>query len=152
MLAALIAAVHLAAAASVPTIPTPFGHRPAECIVEVPSGAHVEEDPHSSDLIISHPELGAYRHTADPICSDPLYAPAPHARHAPPPRRGLQASGNQSCNEMPCSCDKLPCNNWIDTAGWMLDPFDRVLPPRRPYWTYTSNSSWPARSWSTPVG
>ena len=67
------------------------------------------------------PKLGTYRHTADPICSDPLYAPAPRRHFS---RRGLQAAGNQSCNEMPCTCDTLPCNNWIDTAGWMLSPYD----------------------------
>ena len=32
--------------------PTPFGVRPVECVIEVPNGAHVEEDPHSSDIIV----------------------------------------------------------------------------------------------------
>jgi len=109
-----------------------------ECIVEVPNGAHVEEDPdpHSADLIISHAQLGTWRHTAHPICSDPMHAPAPQ-QHQPPPRRPrqqprqprqsslpLQPNGSNDCNDMPCTCDSLPCNNWIDTAGWMLDPFD----------------------------
>jgi hypothetical protein len=46
----------LVRASDVVTKPTPFGHRPVECVVEVPNGAHVEEDPHSADLIISHPD------------------------------------------------------------------------------------------------
>ena len=29
---------------SVLTKPTPFGPRPVECVVEVPNGAHVDED------------------------------------------------------------------------------------------------------------
>ena len=75
----------------------------------------------SADLIISHPSqaFATYRHTADPICSDPLHAPITK------PRRALQSKGNASCDNMPCTCDSLPCNNWIDTAGWMLDPFDQ---------------------------
>ena len=105
----------------------------------MPNGAHVEEDPdpHSADLIISHAQLGTWRHTAHPICSDPMHAPAPQ-QHQPPPRRPrqqprqprqsslpLQPNGSNDCNDMPCTCDSLPCNNWIDTAGWMLDPFDK---------------------------
>ena len=119
-----LATASLSAASVVQTMPTPFGHRPSECIVEVPNGAHVEEDPYSSDLIITHPELGMYRHTADPICSDPLYAPAPRVASKVPAASNV--SGNNSdCNAMPCTCDSLPCNNWIDTAGWMLSPYDQ---------------------------
>jgi hypothetical protein len=55
----------LATASDVVTKPTPFGHRPVECVVEVPNGAHVEEDPHSADLIISHPD-GVFKTYACP--------------------------------------------------------------------------------------
>lgn len=105
---------------------TPFGVRPVECILEVPSGALVEPhpDPLSSELIITHPLLGTWRHTADPLCSMPEYAPTLRNRGALPssePAHRLRES-NQDCQDMPCTCDSLPCNNWIDNAGWQMDP------------------------------
>ena len=58
-------------------VPTPFGLRPKECVLQVPSGSHVEEDLHTNDLIISHPLYGAWRHTPAPVCSEQVYAPKP---------------------------------------------------------------------------
>ena len=31
----------------------------------------------------------------------------------------LNQFNNQSCNAPPCTCNTLPCNNWIDNAGAM---------------------------------
>ena len=80
--------------------------------MQVPSGSHVEEDPQSGDVIITHPLLGQWRHTADPICSKPEYASS---------LRLQRTMDDPSCQHMPCSCDSLPCNNWIDNAGWMVN-------------------------------
>jgi len=109
---------------------TPFGLRPIECILEVPTGSHVEADgdPLSRDVIITHPSLGTWRHTAHPLCSMPEHAPTPRNRGALPssePAHRLRES-NQTCQDMPCSCDSLPCNNWIDNAGWMMEPSDKA--------------------------
>ena len=46
-------------------VPTPFGLRPKQCVVEVPDGAHVDED--ETGLVLSHPQLGTWRHEADPL-------------------------------------------------------------------------------------
>jgi hypothetical protein len=125
--AALISAATGAPAAAsgdgVVLIPTPFGPRPVECVVEVPNGAHVDED--EDGLLISHPLLGTWRHTPDPVCSQ--YAPVARRPPAHTNRQQLaaNASADPSCNDMPCTCDSLPCNNWIDTAGWMLSPYDQ---------------------------
>ena len=120
-----------ACASSVATKPTPFGERPVQCVLEVPSGAHVSADPDplSRDVHISHPTLGAWKHTVDPLCSAPEHAPAPSRRTLPPPSAAAAAAAqrpraNSDCNDMPCTCATLPCNNWIDNAGYMLDPPD----------------------------
>eukprot|EP00040_Diaphanoeca_grandis_P024935 m.137767 g.137767 ORF g.137767 m.137767 type:complete len:295 (+) comp29945_c0_seq1:111-995(+) len=113
-------AVIVVAAQAVTIVPTPFGQRPAACVLEVPSGSHVQEDLMSNDVIISHPTLGTWRHTADPMCSEAVHAPKP-SRHSSTPT----VTQNNNCSEPPCTCDALPCNNWIDNAGWMMDPFDK---------------------------
>jgi len=118
----VVASSIISVVGSLTIVPTPFGQRPAECILEVPSGALVEEDKFSTDVIISHPTLGTWRHTPDPICS--------HPAHAPKPSRSVVKRSNSNdpnnCEQMPCTCDSLPCNNWIDNAGYMLDPYDKA--------------------------
>jgi len=74
---------------------TPFGPVEDGCTVEVPHGTHVDEDDHGN-LVLSHPALGTWRHAAPSHCRAP-------------PRR--PAASN-------VTCDSLPCNNWIDNAGW----------------------------------
>jgi hypothetical protein len=78
-----------------PVARTPFGTVPEGCTVEVPHGTHVEED--AQGLRLSHPTLGTWHHAAPSHCSEPL-------------RRRRHASS--------ITCDSLPCNNWIDNAGW----------------------------------
>ena len=78
-----------------PVARTPFGAVPEGCTVEVPHGTHVEED--AQGLRLSHPTLGTWHHAAPSHCSEPL-------------RRRRHASS--------ITCDSLPCNNWIDNAGW----------------------------------
>ena len=99
-------------------VPTPFGLRPKECVLQVPSGSHVEEDLHTNDLIISHPLYGAWRHTPAPVCSEQVYAPKPQ-------RMYLHHRKKNDCQKAPCTCEKLPCNNWIDNAGWMMEPYNK---------------------------
>ena len=99
-------------------VPTPFGLRPKQCVVEVPDGAHVDED--ETGLVLSHPQLGTWRHEADPLCSHPDYAPRPRApRPAAAARTPPMNRTVAHCDAPPCTCDSLPCNNWIDTAGYM---------------------------------
>ena len=98
-------------------VSTPFGLRPKECVLEVPSGSHVEEDLLTDDLVITHPIHGTWRHKAAESCSSHAYSPKPHHLLASPSRSG-------SCQDPPCTCNSLPCNNWIDNAGWMLDPYN----------------------------
>jgi hypothetical protein len=89
-----------------------------QCVLEVPTGSHVEEM--ATTVRVTHPTLGQWEHTPDPICLTPPYAPTPR-----PVRAVVADPGNQSCDEPPCTCDSLPCNNWIDTAGYMTG--DRVI-------------------------
>ena len=98
-------------------VPTPFGVRPSECVLQVPSGSRVDEDIRTNDLIISHPTLGTWRHTPNSICSEQAYAPKP--------RRPQHLRQKNDCQNKPCTCDRLPCNNWIDNAGWMMDPYNK---------------------------
>jgi len=88
----LVAMQHVAFALLV----TPFGGEVAEhCVYEVPSGTLVDED--ATGLVLSHPEHGSWRHTPSAPCTSPLT----HRRKADP-----------------ITCSDLPCNNWIDNAGW----------------------------------
>ena len=158
---ALAAALSLGLAAATPTppaaadlelVPTPYGLRPKICVLEVPDGAFVDED--ELGVLISHPSAAfeTYRHVVDPICSLPEHAPRPSMHmyaeldldnlpgggaaaaaaaapaQAPPPMNRSVAH----CDVPPCTCDALPCNNWIDNAGYMTGetcPFRNDLLP-----------------------
>ena len=134
MMLCLVALVALGAAApaaatptpSVELVPTPYGMRPKQCVVEVPDGAHVDED--ADGLVVTHPLLGTYRHTADPLCSLPEYAPRPSLHlyrelplsDAPPMNLPLSDAPpmNRSvahCDIPPCTCDALPCTSTDST-------------------------------------
>jgi hypothetical protein len=77
------------------SINTPFGVRDVGCTLEVPHGTFVDEDEHG--LLLSHPLHGTWRHKAPMGCGQ---------NNKVPP-----ASSN-------ITCASLPCNNWIDNAGW----------------------------------
>lgn len=84
---------------------TPFGMRPRECVLEVPSGAVVEET-EGETVRVTVGET-SWEHTPSPRC------------------RNLSTSfsstglSDPSCQKPPCTCSALPCNNWIDNAGSM---------------------------------
>lgn len=84
---------------------TPFGVRPRECVLEVPSGSVVEETEGEAVRVT----LGgkSWQHTPSPRCQNlsSSYSPA--------------SSPDPSCQNPPCTCSALPCNNWIDNAGSM---------------------------------
>ena len=90
---------------------TPFGFRPKECVLEVPSGSHVEEDSLTNELVITHPTHGTWRHPAAESCSSLKYAPKSRISFASSKRK--------------ITCDSLPCNDWIDNAGWMIEPYNK---------------------------
>lgn len=90
-------------------VQTPFGMRNAECVVEVPSGTIVEEG--DGGLHLTHTALGTWFHKTPSTCMS-------EQSGGNQPERS--SGGNQSCNSPPCTCDSLPCNNWIDNAGFML--------------------------------
>lgn len=73
---------------------TPFGTVEDGCTLEVPHGTYVDEDEHG--LVLSHRVLGTWRYTPPSHCKPPQPRPA--------------ASN--------ITCSSLPCNNWIDNAGW----------------------------------
>lgn len=75
---------------------TPFGEVDADCIIEVPHGTHVDED--VDGLVLSHPNRGKWHEQTPQKCQQP-------ARDA-----------------KKVTCDSLPCNNWIDNAGWQMAP------------------------------
>ncbi len=103
-----------AAAAAAPTppvqddlelVPTPYGMRPKRCVVEVPDGSHVDED--ELGIVVTHPDLGTFRHTADPLCSLPEHAPRPSMHMyqelpAPPPPMNRSVA---HCDIPPCTCE-----------------------------------------------
>ena len=73
---------------------TPFGIIDDGCSVEVPHGTTVSET--SRSLLLSHPELGAWEIQPPEHCAI----------------RGGAARSNVTCSN-------LPCNSWIDNAGFM---------------------------------
>ena len=77
--------------AALTVVRTPFGDAADGCTVKVPHGTHVEEG--TDGLLLSHPTLGKWEHVSPAHCR-------------------LQSSA-------PVTCSSLPCNNWIDNAGWM---------------------------------
>jgi hypothetical protein len=83
----------LASLAAVPVVRTPFGEVADGCTVSVPHGTHVEEG--TDGLLLSHPTLGEWEHKRPAHCTSL-------------PSRAA-----------PVTCSSLPCNNWIDNAGWM---------------------------------
>lgn len=78
---------------------TPFGSVADGCTVQVPHGTHVDEDEHG--LVLWHPEHGSWKHKAPSHCQAPR----------PSPQRNSNGGSNVTCSS-------LPCNNWIDNAGW----------------------------------
>jgi hypothetical protein len=85
-------------------VPTPYGMRPKRCVLEVPDGSHVDED--ELGVVVTHPELGTIRHTADPLCSLAEHAPRPSLHMyqelpAPPPMNRSVAH----CDIPPCTCE-----------------------------------------------
>ena len=76
------------------TMRTPFGVVDDGCTLEVPHGTYVDEDEHG--LVLSHRALGSWRHSPPSHCKPP---------------QPLPATSN-------ITCSSLPCNNWIDNAGW----------------------------------
>ena len=115
-------------------VATPFGLRPASCVLEVRSGSTVDED--DSALLVHHPAHSTTRHESPAECSESWGLPHTRPVHAhralpkPPlplsvannrtkPPLPLSVANNQTCDSPPCTCDTLPCNNWIDNAGSM---------------------------------
>ena len=76
---------------------TPFGEVvDPSCVVRVPTHTLIlRED--SQGLLLSHPDRGTWLHKTPANCTGPARPSTPHAS---------------------ITCDKLPCNNWIDNAGW----------------------------------
>jgi len=109
---ALGALLVMSVSASVGMRRTPFGFRHTECVVEVPNGATVDEDPEGYGLRITHTNGSFWQHETPRVCME-----AAAAERAA--RQAKAAAGDPSCNATPCSCDTLPCNNWIDNAGSM---------------------------------
>jgi len=84
------------ARASTAHVATPFGLVAEGCTLEVPHNTLVEEL--EDGLALSHPQLGSWRYRTPVHCGAETGAPA-------------RAS-------TPITCTSLPCNNWIDNAGW----------------------------------
>lgn len=101
---------------------TPFGPRPDECVLPVPHGSMVEDHPDGSAAVLVTPVNGtaAYRHDTPAICR--LHALASLAATPLLASQGALELGKEDddhCNRPNCTCDSLPCNNWIDNAGAM---------------------------------
>jgi len=77
---------------------TPFGRRPAECVVTVPNDATVSEGPANTNTVkISHPSLGEYLHEVPPVCGADISSIKERARSRVNARDG---------------------DGWLDNAGW----------------------------------
>ena len=97
-------------------IPTPFGMRHKECIIEAPSGATVDEN--ATHLIVTDTAGVVTTHLPHSKCTSTASTatlPSPHF----PTTATTPTNTDPSCNSPPCTCNALPCNNWIDNAGSM---------------------------------
>ena len=82
-------------------IATPFGLQHEECIVEVSNGAMVA---HNDTHLLVTTHSGTWSKRPSLVCGNkPLST----------------TFSDPSCNSPPCTCNSLPCNNWIDNAGSM---------------------------------
>ena len=91
-------------------VATPFGLRHKDCILEVPNGATVDQD----DVGVRITDVNGVT-TSHPPCTNPT---PPTIENSVRTRRAVHHT-DPSCNEPPCTCTTLPCNNWIDNAGSM---------------------------------
>ena len=94
-------------------VATPFGLRHKDCILEVPNGATVAQD----DVGVRITDMNGVM-TSHPPCANPI--PPPTIKNTVRTRSVIHHTDpDPSCNEPPCTCNTLPCNNWIDNAGSM---------------------------------
>ena len=83
---------------------TPFGLVARGCTLEVPTGTLVNEDEHG--LRLDHRTLGSWHHT-----------PPSHCRqHSATAATATTTAAHATKKNITCS--SLPCNNWIDNAGF----------------------------------
>jgi len=88
-----------------PLVRTPFGERPAECVLEVPHGSRVEEHPDgTAALLITTTDGAQYRHATPLTCLK--------EKASKPMTSSISDCPDRTCNS-------LPCNDWIDNAGNM---------------------------------
>ena len=97
-------ALTLVVAQSQLLLPTPFGLQHKECIIEASNGATVDQN--ETHLIVTSLEGVVTVHVPAPICTGATTTTT-------------AAAVDPSCNSPPCTCNSLPCNNWIDNAGSM---------------------------------
>lgn len=120
-------------------VTTPFGLRPERCVLSIPSGASVAEIPGTdgrTHLRVTHPVHGTFDHMPDRICDEPRYQSNVNTLSE---SSGPAPVNNKTCDGPPCksltiiadqiiltlvtyaalgTCDALPCNNWINNAGF----------------------------------
>ena len=85
-------------------VATPFGLRLEECVLSVPSGSQVRETERGTVSVTSRAgDFEAFEYEPPKSC---------HVEKL--------SVGNytKDCDEPPCTCDSLPCNNWINNAGY----------------------------------
>jgi len=109
MKAGLLLLAAFAAAMPSDVMITPFGIRPRQCILQVPSGSHIYDD-HPDGLRVVSPVPDSDRteetiHVVDPIChQDNIVEKMMNRRK----RRAGADSG----------ADAFPINGWLDYGGW----------------------------------
>jgi len=81
-------------------VPTPFGVRPADCVLEVPHDAVITDVKGSDLLLVSHPSKGDYYHQVPSHCG---YDMASIRQH-------MQSRRDRST--------QVGINGWVDNAGW----------------------------------
>jgi len=118
-----LALLQLAAATQPEMVATPFGLRPRECILEVPTGSLVEEHPTQANTMMVTTVEGDVRMVDSPdVCGNPKhnFLHEPRKSFVTTMGSGPGPVGNQTCDSPPCTCDSLAtgCNNWVDNAGW----------------------------------
>jgi hypothetical protein len=89
------------------TVITPYGPRPAECVLQVPSDSTVGSHPTIPNLLqINHPTKGSWLHKVPAHCGDDIAAIK------------ARAEAKRNFKPDPLSENVTQINGWLDYGGW----------------------------------
>lgn len=94
--------------------------------MEVPNGALVTEENGFLKIVSSESGVGETWHNVPAVCQEEEYRPVSRAAVRVPAwgqKCDLNSTADECrCDSPPCTCNTLPCNSWMDNAGFWTHP------------------------------